>query len=832
MNGYVTDFINSADEFRKTYAKIADDYMNYESSAEENRENFVNNNDQQTANTMSPLDADINNLTANNAKQNKDIADHLAEIEALQNGTHPAISGKEGEELAYIRDSLINDLNTRIQYAQETIASNDEKIAKAKEDKNAEVERNVDYEHQYDAAYEQAEKNYRQELVDSIKKFKESFNEVQLPDGTKLSNVTMIKNEIQKKIAEIQFNRAKAYAEMTKLPQQDPRKGDYGRQGQALTEHLNGLLAFNGALDSFLALEATAEKKYIDGNRYPDVVEMQRTAEKMAEIIKQIEGNRVSFDKEVSTVVPSEQQQTQDAPVQDAQDKKDEPVEPDKNAAPAEPDTQDKTADDKKATNDQQAKEEPAKQTAATEPKENKPDVKEENKPEEINEENRDVLTTERPGLNFVKRNVDRSQAKAVIDFRRAFNRRATLAPLLVGAGIGLISTSPVSVITLPVGAALGAIAGGNIIVTKTIHDKLQEYFLKRDIDKFASHYDAEVVFNYDSHEAFLAAPNPDKKGEFIKITSFDKLQDRLIDKMLKEGSTKEDIEKATEKYRKEFAKLSKGTDITKASLETSVTALFDRIGGITPKMSLPEQTIIQGKEYYEKVANKLRSVLIDQDKYHLTQEQINKISSDADLASEISKRSVFKGANVVQGLSYLKDKALNNRVTEFFRNRDKDIYIDEAEEEQRLENQRSEEVQKIVEEQNIDEEFAPAVPVEEEPIEVAPEESAPVDDNILDDVLYENDLTNESEELQKDDVIDIQDQLPIGTFMAESEEHTSPEQYAKWINENPNDEDFLEALQVTIDSDVNLTDEQKQDLIGKIQNVDGPAKDGGRSLM
>ncbi len=826
MNGYVTDFINSADEFRKAYAKIADDYMNYESSAEENRENFVNNNDQQTANTMSPLDADINTLTANNAKQNQDIANHLAEIEALQNGTHPAISGKSGEELAYIRDAMINDLNTRIQYAQENIASNDERIAKAKEEKNAEVERNVDFEHQYDAAYAQAEKNYRQELVDSIKKFKESFNEVQLPDGTKLSNITMIKNEIQKKIAEIQFNRAKAVAEMTKLPQQDPRKGDYGRQIQSLTEHLNGLLAFNGALDSFLDLEAAAEKKYIDGNRYPDVVEMQKTAEKMAEIIKQIEGNRVSFDKEVSTVVPSDQQQTQDAPAQDAPDKKDQPVEPDKNTAPNEPDTQDKTADDQKA------KDEPTKQTAPTKPEDNKSDVKEEDKSEDKTKGNGEILTTEQPGLNFVKKNVDRSQAKAVIDFRRAFNRRAVVVPLLVGAGIGLISTSPVSVITLPVGAALGAIAGGNIIVTKTIHDKLQEYFLKRDLDKFASHYDAEVVFKYATHEAFLAAPNPDKQGEFIKITRFDQLQDRLIDKMLKEGFTKEDIEKATEKYRKEFARISKGTDITKASLETSITALFDRIGGITPKMSLPEQTIMQGKEYYEKVANKLRSVLINQDKYQLTPEQISKISSDADLASEISKRSVFKGAKVVQALSDLKDKAINNRVTEFFRNRDEDIYFDEEDDEQRLEDQRSEDVQKIVEGQNIDEEFAPAVPVEEEPIEVKPEESAPVDDNTLDDVLYENDLTNESEELQKDDAIDIKDQLPTGTFMSGSEDYTSPEEYEKWINENANDEDFLEALQVSIDTDVNLTDEQKQDLIGKIQNVDGPTKDGGRPLM
>ena len=868
-NGYVSEFLKAADEFKTTYGQIADNYMNNEISASENRERFVDRNNQTTTNTVSSIDANISDLEANNAKQDADIASHQATIEALRNGTHEALQGLSEEEKQIKADAMIQDYMSRIEMANSQKEENNKSIAAAEEEKNNELQRNSDYENEYDKAYQESEQNYREELVDSIKKFKGSFNEIELPDHTKVSNITMIKAEIQKKINEIAFNRAKAVAEMTILPQYDPRKGDYGRQLQALTDQLNGLNAFNNGLDSFLALSDRVEKKYVDGNRYPDVVEMQKTFEEMKEYINAIETNRVDFEKDVPTVIPSKNQtdvKAIEAPVQEEVKEVTPVVAPEQESTPAPveevtpevtPEPKSTPAPVEEVTPVVTPEPEP---TPVPEPEpipvpepeptpvpEPEPIPAPEPKPTPAPVEEVEY-STDKPRFQNNAKYSNSKNAKAVINKRKGRNIAVTGASIAIGTLIAACSTSPLATITVPAGILYGAIAGGGLSAYADIVDRVRKGAFERKLNKIADKFDAEVVYDYKNQKAHFAALDKDGNYQIIKSKDemFVRLFNRIMDENLRTNKYDSSLDASKElfnKYSRQFKKMSGGVEFDPGKL----TDAYDKFGGVVEVPPLNERLnetrtnlIETGVNFVEKQKNRLESFLGMDNKYHLSPEQYEKIKADIQDEEDMIKRSKesrFK----LPSLDSVKNAIVNNRVVNFIKDRNEDVEedfynedfenedtIDEEEikdikdVEEDLESQRSEDVKNIVEEQNLAEEYAP---------EVKETEEVPFSSADYQSVLNQYDLMNESESLQNDDVIDVKaDMTNVNDAVVDN---TTVNQYEKWINDSLNDPQFLDSLHVVIGEDANLTEDQKNALQDRINNIVNPSKENseGRSL-
>ncbi|MCR5482839.1 MAG: DUF4116 domain-containing protein [Bacilli bacterium] len=467
---------------------------------------------------------------------------------------------------------------------------------------------------------------------------------------------------------------------------------------------------------------------------------------------------------------------------------------------------------------------------------ETKEPVKEEKVEPKKEEEDNRVFTPEAPGINLDPRKVTRPEAKAVIASRRSFNRTAMTVPVAIGLGLALISTSPVSTLTVPLGLAFGAMAGGNAILTKALHDKLQEYFLKRKLDQLAANYDAEVVYDYENHEAHFGFYD-EKEDKYKIIKDYSDLEKRLERILKEEGSLAPNFEAAElgNKYAAQFKKLSRGGDLMSSDIESILTPLFDRVGGVTPAVPIATQiiepAIEQGRKFFGKKKEQFLNLISNKEKYNLNEEQIERIEKDAELADQVVNRGVFKGSNVVRKASELKDKLMNSRFVADLRNRnDEEFFEDEFEE--KLENQRPEEDKQIVEEQNIDEEFAPEVPIEEAPVEEAPVVETPVQvieedrQKEIGDSLYEDDLAKESAELQNDEVIDVE---KTNTY----DPKVSYDEYNRWIDSLRNSESELDELHVRIGLDENLSEAEKQALQSKIEFMVSPTKveDTGRSL-
>lgn len=485
----------------------------------------------------------------------------------------------------------------------------------------------------------------------------------------------------------------------------------------------------------------------------------------------------------------------------------------------------------------EEAKEEPAKEEPVVEEqKQEEPEVVEPSKVENVTEKDNEgkkenEYTNEAPGINFDPNRVARPEAKKIIAFRKAFNKTALEVPIAIGVGLALISTSPVSTLTVPLGLLYGAMAGGNVMLTKALHDKLQEFFLKRKVNKFAENFNSEVIYDYKNHEACFGYFDEEEK-KYKVIDKFDGLVSRLAEKLEKEGSTnaeEEAREMAIESARK-FKVFANGRDLTQNNLTGVLTPLFDRIGGVAVAESIPKQTFDQAREqgtkFFEKKKEQFLDLIKDRDKYKLSVDQVERIQTDADLADEVVHRKGFKGSEVVRKATELKNK-LAEKFDRFFINEayDEEFY-DDYEDDEELENQRSEEVKQIVEEQNIDEEFAPEVPTEEAPVEETPVQVTEEDrQREVEAALFEDDLAKESAELQNDEVIDVEN---TNTYNP----NVSYDEYNRWIDSLRNSESELDALHVSIGQDENLSEAEKQALQSKIEFMVSSTKteDTGRS--
>ena len=411
-------------------------------------------------------------------------------------------------------------------------------------------------------------------------------------------------------------------------------------------------------------------------------------------------------------------------------------------------------------------------------------------------------LTNKMPRSNYNSKKTNSNIARAVINKRKSGYLVSSVLPIVALSGIALLS-SPLSGFTLPIAFAAGAGLGAGNYIQRRVFEGLKDAALKRKLDKFAKNYDVEVVFDYDKQKAYFA--KLDSEGKYQIIRKYEELENRLIDKLVSEGNSKEEaFNKAYElnkDYLAKFNKLSGGIDLRKTPLDQAVTPVFDKIGGITSKKSLStdERDYKRKREVYDNEVKRLYELLDKKHELNLTFAQIEKIESD--LAS--AKKEAYKIAPAISKVGIkmndIKDTIVNSKLVKNaadFLKPDEDLF-DEYEkeyEEENLKNQKSE--------------------VEEEPTivdgRIVNEEA--IKESTFENTLNEDDLMKESEELQNDDVIV---ENPNITKSSENDEQL--DNLEKKLNEFADDvrNDAINDIQTK----ENLSEEDRQTL-KSIMNV------------
>lgn len=774
-NQNINEFLGATTKFRETFDKVTNDIYQTEINVDSNRQNFNNEIDANSERALQENDARIAGLQANGESVDSTIASLQSELESLNNNTHPRLAGLTPEQREEYKRIRISGINDQIRYETGIKEDIERQISELNELNEVEIQNNVDLEQGFENSYERQESQAREELIEAVNEMKDSFDELELPGGSRVSLVTTIQYDIERKLRDLNKARQQA-AEELRIAEGAEAKNGYRDQIARFNNEISQLQALRTGVVDFLEFEKSLDN-FLE-NEELGYMELKDKLDEFNNMYDVIEKNAPVLGTPVEKVeeAPKATEEVQEEKVEEVEETKEEtPVEEVEETKVEEAPENLQTVEMPSAVVEQPVKEE-------TEEKEQPAVAEEEPKVEEVEEPTKEEVKPETNEINYStktpKPNYDlgnlskeegkqkgaklkiKNRRKSMISAAKAAGTMGTGACLLLAAGglapIGIPGAILVGAVVFP------ALSAGTIAVTTRLADAFKCKALNYELDKMAKEFGATMAYDYENSKAYMVKNGEPFKVEG-KIDEFKEKATKVIENKLKEEESFNPERESKEiyaKYEKIFNQIAsddKYVEFNKSFdsmlRNNDFSELYNRFGGVA-KSNKPVEVDEEVESFFKistqavkDKASKLKNLLANRKAYNLSDTVADMVENDIkeeEKIAEFDPSTLGKTDNIKSAIRNATDKLANIK--------DNIISI------RNKSAQKSEEVTEEVVNEPIDDNFT-ELPDEVENVQQVnttfetPQTATPVEEVAHDnmDELLEDDLSVESTEMGKE---------------------------------------------------------------------------------
>ncbi len=753
-NQNINEFLGATTKFRETFDKVTNDIYQTEINVDSNRQNFNNEIDANSERALQENDARIAGLQANGESVDSTIASLQSELESLNNNTHPRLAGLTPEQAEEYKRIRISGINDQIRYETGIKEDIERQISELNELNEVEIQNNVDLEQGFENSYERQESQAREELIEAVNEMKDSFDELELPGGSRVSLVTTVQYDIERKLRDLNKARQQA-AEELRVAEGAEAKNGYRDQIARFNNEISQLQALRTGVVDFLEFEKSLDN-FLE-NEELGYMELKDKLDEFNNMYDVIEKNASVLGTPVEKVeeAPKATEEVQEEKVEEVEETKEEP----------------------KAEEVEETKVEEAPENLQT--VEMPPAVVEQPVKEETEEKELPAVAEEEPVKEEEKEEVKDNNVSAVTPVasnpsegakHRIENRRKCLkeaakaggiiggiwAPVMAAAGLFPLGIPAAIIVGAAVSAGATTLAIGG---TTKIVDTIKKFALNHKLNSMAKDFGATMSYDYSNSKVFMSS-----NGTPLEIKDAQTAKKIIEEKLKNEGYYDFELETETEKiynnYKKQFEILvSKDQYVeTNKSYESMLkyndfSELYNRFGGMEKsKQSVEvdeaiEASIKSGVQFVKNSASKLKNLLTNRKAYNLSDTVADMVENDIkeeEKIAEFDPSSLGKTADIKSAIKNATDKLANIK--------DNIISI------RNKSAQKSEEVTEEVVNEPIDVNFS-ELPDEVENVQQVnttfetPQPATPVEEVAHDnmDELLEDDLSVESTEMGKE---------------------------------------------------------------------------------